>query len=78
VAGYDYCQAMIRTVFAILTTLAATLHAADAPLVFNDRKPQRYELTTRASQIDARARAHPEIDFVFEKGGKSASRCRET
>ncbi|MFA6563294.1 MAG: hypothetical protein WCV00_15400 [Verrucomicrobiia bacterium] len=56
----------------LLLTPVATLHAADAPLVFNDRKPQRYELTARASQIDPRARPHPEIDFVFEKGGKPA------
>ncbi len=46
--------------------------AADAPLVFKDPKPQRYELAARASQIDPRARAHPEIDFVFEKAGKPA------
>ena len=50
----------------------ATLHAADAPPAFNDPKPQRYELTARASEIDPRARPHPEIDFVFEKGGKPA------
>jgi hypothetical protein len=50
----------------------AALHAADAPLAFNDPKPQRYELTARASEIDPRARPHPEIEFVFEKGGKPA------
>ena len=46
--------------------------AADPPLAFDDPKPQRYELTARASQIDSRARPHPEIDFVFEKNGKPA------
>jgi hypothetical protein len=46
--------------------------AADAPLKFNDPAPKRYELTARASEIDSRAKAHPEIDFVFEKGGKPA------
>lgn len=52
--------------------LATLLRAADAPLVFNDPKPQRYVLTARASEIDPRAKPHPEIDFVFEKDGKPA------
>jgi len=43
--------------FLLLVPLAATLHAADAPLSFADAKPQRYELTARASQLDPRARA---------------------
>lgn len=42
----------------------------ESQLVFNDPKPQRYQLTARASQLDPRARPHPEIDFVFEKDGK--------
>ena len=67
---------MNRTILAftaaLLLTPLATLHAADAPLAFNDPEPQRYELTARASQVDPRARSHPEIDFVFEKGGKPA------
>ena len=46
--------------------------AADTPLTFNDPKPQRYELNARASLVDPRARPHPEIEFVFEKGGKPA------
>ena len=49
-----------------------TTRAADAPLKFNDPKPQRYDLTARASEMDKRAKPHPEIDFVFEKGGKPA------
>ena len=48
----------------------AEICAAEAPLTFNDPAPQRYELSARASEIDPRARPHPEIDFVFEKGGK--------
>lgn len=33
--------------------------------------PQRYHLTKRASEIDPRAKEHPEIDFVFkDKAGK--------
>src|SRR5262249_52023398 len=46
--------------------------AADGVPPFNDPQPQRYELTARASEIDPRAKEHPEIDFVFNKGGKPA------
>jgi hypothetical protein len=45
------------------------LPAAEA---FDDPKPQRYELTARASILDPRTKPHPEIDFVFEKDGKPA------
>jgi hypothetical protein len=55
-----------------LCILCGPVLAADAPLVFNDPSPRRYEFTARASQIDPRVRPHPEIDFVFEKGGKPA------
>ena len=58
--------------FASLCVLCGHASAADAPLTFSDPKPQRYELTARASQIDPRARPHPEIEFIFEKGGKPA------
>jgi hypothetical protein len=54
----------------ILASRAAATFAADAPLAFKDPSPHRYELTARASQIDPRARPHPEIDFLFEKDGK--------
>jgi len=53
-----------------LNAIIAT--AADASLAFNDPNPQRYDLAARASQIDPRAKAHPEIEFVFEKAGKPA------
>ena len=53
----------------LLLTLPPVLSAADT-LAFSDPKPQRYEFTARASEIDPRARPHPEIDFVFEKNGK--------
>ncbi|MDD5523318.1 MAG: hypothetical protein PHI84_21065 [Kiritimatiellae bacterium] len=58
--------------FIALLALLVVLHAADTVLTFKDPTPQRYELTARASQIDQRTRPHPEIDFVFEKGGKPA------
>lgn len=50
--------------------LALPLLAADAPPAFDDPAPKRYDLSARASQIDPRARAHPEINFLFEKDGK--------
>lgn len=46
--------------------------AAQPAPAFDDPKPQRYLLQARASQIDPRARPHPEISFVLEKGGKPA------
>ncbi len=39
---------------------------------YNDPKPQRYDFTARASEIDPAAKAHPEIEFLFEKDGKAA------
>jgi hypothetical protein len=62
----------LRLLLLLLLMPLPMLHAADAPLLFADPHPQRYELTARASKIDPRARAHPEVDFVFEKGGKPA------
>ena len=59
----------LEIAFLLLLPLAM-VGAADAPLKFNDPKPQRYDLTARASQIDKRAKPHPEIEFVFEKDGK--------
>jgi len=51
---------------------ALRLAATDAPLAFHDPAAKRYDLTARASVIDPQAKAHPEIDFVFEKNGKPA------
>ena len=34
--------------------------------------PQLYQFAVRASEVDARVRAHPEIDFLLEKNGKPA------
>jgi hypothetical protein len=56
----------------LLCAASGAASAADAPLKFADPKPQRYTLTARASQVDPRARAHPEIEYLFEKGGKPA------
>ncbi len=56
----------------VLSLLASALGAAEAPLKFADPKPQAYHLTARASEIDPRCQAHPEVDFLLEKGGKPA------
>ena len=44
--------------------------ASQPELRFQDKKPQRYNLKARASEIDPRTKAHPEIEFLFEKDGK--------
>jgi hypothetical protein len=58
--------------FSALIILSLPLRAADTALSFHDPKPQRYELTARASKLDPLAREHAELDFVFEKQGKPA------
>ncbi len=47
----------------------ATL-AAEGSVAFDDPEPKFHQLRARASQLDPRAKPHPEIDFVFEKQGK--------
>lgn len=59
----------------LFVTIAAC--SADLSLAqttsFNDPKPQRYQLTARASEIDPRVKAHPEIGFLIDdKNGKPA------
>lgn len=51
-------------------TLLGSLFSHAAELKFDDPKPQRYQLEARASELDSRAKEHPEIDFIFEKDGK--------
>lgn len=68
---------MIRSRFFFLllaTTLGSTAasHGESPALKFDDPKPQRYELTARASAIDPRVKAHPELDFLIESKGKPA------
>ena len=45
---------------------AATVRSATKPLAFDDTRPQRYQLAGRASKIDPRVKAHPEIGFLIE------------
>ncbi len=57
--------------FGILAlTVVSVVSAADTPPKYRDASPKRYDLTARASEIDKRAKAHPEIGFLFEKDGK--------
>jgi hypothetical protein len=63
-------KCLVLNLAALILAPLGVLSAADTPLKFNDPKPQRYDLTARASQIDSLTRPHPEIEFVFEKGGK--------
>src|SRR5688500_8920401 len=59
-------HSMMRITFLLLAAALFTpvaISAADTPLAFKDPKPQRYELSARASELDPRVQAHPEIDF---------------
>jgi hypothetical protein len=60
-----------RRIPAVLLVILASFTAQGAPS-FADPSPRRYELSARASEIDKRAQAHPEIDFLFESKGKPA------
>jgi len=57
----------------VSTMGAGSLSAEEAAFVFDDPDPQRYTLRERASAIDPRVRAYPEIDFLIEtEEGKPA------
>ena len=57
-----------QLVTAVLSAqVTVTPVSAQVPdLVIRDAKPQHYQLTARASQIDRRVRAHPEIGFLID------------
>lgn len=61
----------------LMNVLAIAALAEDAP-TYRDPKPQKYELSVRASEIDKRVKAHPEINFFLEKEGKPADIERAT
>ena len=61
---------MLKSLSVLLVILSAAFAVAQPAPAFQDPSPQRYELSARASQLDPRARPHPEINFVFEKDGK--------
>ena len=62
----------MRSFVCLLSLLGAVGSAAEPAVpAYTDKTPQRYHLAKRASEIDPRAREHPEIDFVFkDKAGK--------
>jgi len=55
---------------AIALALAAWMPLAAEEPAADRSAPRRHTLQARASEIDPRARPHPEIGFVFEKDGK--------
>jgi len=63
---------MQRTMVVVAGLAVVSLAGAQEPPAYRDPAPRRYELKARASAIDPRAQAHPEIDFVLEKEGKPA------
>lgn len=52
--------------FVAAVLLAPAFDSWSTPCLAADPNPQRYDLSKRASEIDPRAREHPEIDFVFK------------
>ncbi len=52
--------------------LCTLLLLSSIALAYEDPAPKRYDLQARASAIDPQAREHPDISFVFTKGGKPA------
>lgn len=62
-----------RCVLVALTMSCAAIAPSSAQsTAFNDQKPQRYQLTARASEVDSRVKAHPEIGFLIDSKGKPA------
>jgi hypothetical protein len=63
-----------RRVVLMSLVLAFSMHIAlGQSNAFNDPKPQQYNLTARASEIDPRVQAHPGIGFLVETAaGKPA------
>jgi hypothetical protein len=60
----------MKCIFSVVVAMTAFASAQQS--IYRDPSPQHYKFQARASEIDSRAKAHPEIDFVFEKGGKPA------
>lgn len=59
-----------ETALALSIVCVAPLLAQN--LVYQDPQAQHYKFQERASVIDPRAQAHPELDFFLEKDGKPA------
>lgn len=65
-------QNCLERLLVVFSLTLPSVFAAEPPLKYKDPKPQKHDLTVRASQIDPRTKSHPEIGFVFEKDGKPA------
>lgn len=63
------CKSLLVFVLLAQFSVSPAL-AQERELTYRDRQPQEYKLTARASEIDPRAKEHPEIDYVFEAKGK--------
>ena len=50
----------------VLMFLLFFTSVATAQLKFDDPKPQHYKLSARASKIDSRVKAYPEIGFILQ------------
>lgn len=62
---------MHRLLVGLLFLTASVFAAEPAPPVYQDKTPQRYHLTKRASEIDPRVQPHADIDFLLvDKAGK--------
>jgi len=57
---------------ALLMTFLAAPALAQKSSAKRDSSPKLYTLSARASEIDPRVKAHPEINFFLEKDGKPA------
>jgi len=63
----------MRKILIPVLSIALSVNAAEETLIFSDPDPQVYEFSERASVIDPRIKAYPEIDFLIEnKDGKPA------
>ncbi len=61
-----------RIAFAVFLLSVSTAGIAQTP-PFDDPNPQHYKLTVRASEVDPRVKAHPEIGFLIDTAdGKPA------
>ncbi|APZ95013.1 BPSS1187 family protein [Fuerstiella marisgermanici] len=66
-------QNALLTLLALAAVTTGESFAQSPALTFNDPNPQQYKLTARASEIDSRVQAHPEIGFLVDtKDGKPA------
>ncbi|MCG6156479.1 BPSS1187 family protein [Rubinisphaera margarita] len=58
--------------FILFTFLLGPAFQLIAEETARDPRPQKYNLTARASEIDSRAREYPKLRFVFDNQGKPA------